>query len=95
MKWQEVWLEARWGLIYVGAFSSFLTMATVTYAYLPGATVLHYWEYVVLVFFLGSGSAFLVGHLHGIYQNPTDILKTYKPLLDEIRRIVREETQRY
>jgi hypothetical protein len=91
MKIQEAWLEIRWGLLYVGAFSSFLTVATVTYPYFLSVAPIHYDEYVLLFFFLGAGASFLVGHLHGIFQNPTDVLKGNKPLLDEVRKIVREE----
>lgn len=93
MKLQEAWLEIRWGLIYVGAFSAFLTMATVTYSYL-GLTSLHYSEYVGLVFVVGVVAGWVIGHIHGIYQNPTDVLKGNEPLLKEIRRIVREEMER-
>jgi O-antigen/teichoic acid export membrane protein len=91
---KERWLEARWGLIYVSFVLSFITAATVTWSdiyqvhdFFPSLV-----EYAAVAVAVGAFVfAPLVGYLHGKYQNPTDVLKANKPLLDEFRRIVREE----
>ena len=46
-------------------------------------------SYVVVGFVVGGFIlAPAIGYMHGKYQNPTDVKKTYAPLLEEIRRIV-------
>lgn len=95
--WSDEWLEARWGLIYVSFVLTFITAATVTYTDLPLVhsifpDIIEY--YIVGIVLGGFVAAPIIGHFHGKLQNPTDVLKGNKPLLDAVRKIVREELGR-
>lgn len=94
---RNYWLSARYGLIYVSFVSSFVTVSTVTY-YDIG---LVHWlfpsleVYAVVAFVVGAlVFAPIVGHFHWRYQNPTDVVRGNIPLLNEIRKIVKEEAKR-
>ena len=97
MKWQWLknrWLEMRWGLIYVSFVLTFITAVTVTYTDIPFIHTVfpNLIDYALVGVLFGAFLfAPIVGYFHGKYQNPTDVLKTNKPLLDAIREVIREE----
>ena len=91
---KNYWLSCRWGLIYVSFILSFVTASTVTYSDIPLIHSLFstFWEYVIAGFVLGGlVVAPIIGFLHGKYQNPTDVLKSNKPLIDEIVKRIGEQ----
>lgn len=97
LRWlRERWLEARWGLIYVSFILSFVTASTVTWTDIFQIKQIfpNLETYAVVAIIGGMAFGTLVGYAHGKYQNPTDVLKGNKPLLLEIREIVREEIER-
>lgn len=94
-KWiRERWTEIRWG------FSNYLSLA-VTFTNLVLLVALKFiisgvdFIFLALSLFVGlTALSGVLGYMHRKLQQDTDALLTNKAVLDEIRKIVREELEK-